>query len=83
MYSEKRIPVEAIKGRGAATRMAHRFERDERHAFDDGWEVLDADGEVTRPATEVIWEDARSLITTKQGQPNLGDAITDSEQALS
>ena len=31
------IPLHALKGRGAATRLAHRFARDERAAFDDGW----------------------------------------------
>ena len=35
------IPVQALKGRGAATRLAHRFERDERAAFDDGWGTLE------------------------------------------
>lgn len=65
MYSIKRIPVEAIKGRGAATRMAHRFARDERSAFDDGWEHADEEGDgVVRPATEVIWEEARSIIAS-------------------
>jgi len=36
------VPVHAIKGRGAASRLAHRFERQAREAFDDGW---DAPGE--------------------------------------
>jgi DNA repair photolyase len=63
MYSIKRLPVEAIKGRGAATRMPHRFERDVRDPFDDGWEPADEGEGPPRPATEVIWEDARSLIT--------------------
>ena len=31
------IPVKAIRGRGAATAMPHRFERDVREAADDGW----------------------------------------------
>jgi DNA repair photolyase len=63
---EVRIPLEALKGRGAASRLAHRFERDARHAFDDGWSTLDeglaqAHGP---PATEVTWEDARSIISS-------------------
>ena len=62
---EVRIPLEAIKGRGAATRLAHRFELDTRGAFDDGWgtlsERLAQPHEV--PRTEVIWEEARSIIT--------------------
>jgi DNA repair photolyase len=62
---EARIPLEAIKGRGAATRMAHRFERDTRGAFDDGWTTLDEALAQPKeaPRTEVIWEDARSIIT--------------------
>jgi DNA repair photolyase len=31
------IPLHAIKGRGAITQPQHRFERDAREAFDDGW----------------------------------------------
>src|SRR5690349_2288243 len=60
---EVRIPLQAIKGRGAATFMAHRFERDAREAFDDGWPE-DAEGAegAAVPATQVIWETARSII---------------------
>lgn len=62
--SESLIPVQAIKGRGAATRTAHRFERDARAAFDDGWPVGDQTlaGDAPRPQTEVRLEDARSAI---------------------
>jgi len=35
------IPLHAIKGRGAANRLAHRFECLDRSAFDDGWGTLD------------------------------------------
>ena len=34
------IPIHAIKGRGTATRMPHRFEKDVRSAWDDGWDTL-------------------------------------------
>ncbi len=66
--SETRVPVEAIKGRGSATRMAHRFERDTRDAFDDGWGSLDAALAQPHEAlhTEVIWEDARGVITRNE-----------------
>jgi DNA repair photolyase len=62
--SETFIPVHAIKGRGAATRMAHRFERDARAAFDDGWQTWDEvlQDEAPRPQTEVRWEDVSSVI---------------------
>jgi DNA repair photolyase len=62
-----RIPISAIKGRGAASRIAHRFSSDAREAFDDGWDTL-VDGEREagmRPpvTTEVSFEDARSVFS--------------------
>ncbi len=59
------IPLHAIKGRGTATRIPHRFEKDSRSAWDDGWGTLaEAEaGEKVRLETEVIFEDARSAIT--------------------
>ncbi|MCZ2495785.1 PA0069 family radical SAM protein [Xylophilus sp. Kf1] len=59
------IPVEALRGRGAATRLAHRFSVDERDAWDDGWDTL-ADLHAERPArvpTQIHFEDARSVIS--------------------
>ena len=61
------IPLHALKGRGAATRLAHRFERDARNAFDDGWGTLE-DGateadELPPLATEVRFEDVKSVIS--------------------
>src|SRR5690606_1124403 len=55
------VPVEAIKGRGTATRHPHRFQQHEREAFDDGWEGERADA-VPAPKTEVTWEDPRSVL---------------------
>ena len=62
--SESFIPIAALKGRGAATRLAHRFERDARAAFDDGWQTWDEalQGNARRPQTEVRWEDVKSVI---------------------
>ena len=62
--SELKIPLTALKGRGAATRNAHRFERDQRAAFDDGWQTWDAapQGEAAPPPTELRWEDAHSAL---------------------
>ncbi|RYG10249.1 MAG: PA0069 family radical SAM protein [Burkholderiales bacterium] len=63
--SEARIPIDVIKGRGAASWMAHRFSLDSRQAFDDGWQVpAAAEDAAGPPPTEVIWEDARSAIST-------------------
>lgn len=61
--SEAFIPLHAIKGRGTATRLAHRFTKDVRDAWDDGWGTLeDAALEEKPPETEVTFEDARSAI---------------------
>lgn len=59
------LPVTVIKGRGAATRIAHRFEHVQRNAFDDGWGTwnVSTDGVGPSIATQVIWEDAKSIIT--------------------
>ncbi len=65
---EVRIPLQAIRGRGAATALAHRFARDVREAADDGWGQLpggnDAgdDASAAPAATRVHLEAARSAI---------------------
>jgi DNA repair photolyase len=58
------IPIHAIKGRGTATRMPHRFEKESRSAWDDGWNTLEdaAAEDSPRLETEVIFEDAKSAI---------------------
>ncbi|MDM0047306.1 PA0069 family radical SAM protein [Variovorax dokdonensis] len=67
MSEDAFVPVHAIKGRGAATRLAHRFAKDERSAFDDGWGTLhetQAEDEDLPPvATEVRFEDVKSVLT--------------------
>ena len=64
------VPLSALKGRGSATRLAHRFERDAREAFDDGW-AQEAVGEAPRLATEWVWEEAKSAIT-RNTSPDIG-----------
>ncbi|MFY3384519.1 PA0069 family radical SAM protein [Paracidovorax sp. MALMAid1276] len=67
---EVRIPLQAIRGRGAATALAHRFARDVREVADDGWgPAADADGhhegdgsDAAAAATRVHLETARSAI---------------------
>jgi len=66
--SSDAVPVhllEPIKGRGSASRIAHRFSTDYRDPFDDGWQSVDvAPGTpVVPPATVVTVEDAKSAIT--------------------
>ena len=58
----RRRPVIPIKGRGTPERLAHRFERDAREPFDDGWEAEPDDPDAPPPATEVTPEQARSLL---------------------
>jgi DNA repair photolyase len=63
------LPLRPLKGRGAVSRLAHRFTVDERAVFDDGWGSLDtagADGAGTPPATQVLLEDARSALSSNE-----------------
>jgi len=53
--------LQPLKGRGAVSRLAHRFSADQRAAFDDGWDAPLDEGQA--PVTQVIWEDARSAIS--------------------
>ena len=73
--TEFHLPLHAIKGRGVSHQQPHRFERDVRAAFDDGWgthEQAAADGEETAaPATQVSFETARSAITNNDS-PDIG-----------
>lgn len=62
------VPLASIKGRGSATTMPHRFERHEREQVDDGWGSLEQDAVEERlpPATQVIEEQARRIVTSNQ-----------------
>lgn len=59
------IPLQALKGRGAASRLAHRFEAEVRQDFDDGWDSLHDEAEARRQAvpTQVRFEDAKSVLS--------------------
>lgn len=58
-----------------AKRLAHRFETEERSAFDDGWSSLDEWAcdlsKDSMAKTQVTWEDAKSAITRNQS-PDIG-----------
>ncbi|XHS78139.1 PA0069 family radical SAM protein [Burkholderiaceae bacterium UC74_6] len=64
----QRIKPEAIKGRGSDWAIAHRFESRERETYDDGWGTLDqaAEEEHLPPATQIIEEQARSILSSNQ-----------------
>ncbi|MBV8619250.1 MAG: PA0069 family radical SAM protein [Curvibacter sp.] len=53
-----------LKGRGAIHAVAHRFERVQREAVDDGWGgEADRDDARAAPRTELIFETARSALS--------------------
>ncbi len=58
------LPRPALKGRGTSWALAHRFQVDQRDAFDDGWGSLDQS--VTEqqlgPETQVIEERVKSIL---------------------
>lgn len=62
------VRLDSIKGRGTATAMPHRFEQREREQVDDGWGSLDQDAaeEHLPPATQVIEEQAKKIVTSNQ-----------------
>ena len=70
--SEVRIPVSAVKGRGTAWAVAHRFSSDARMAFDDGWGSVEAGQAEAATAwqTVVTAEDAKSAIS-KNDSPDI------------
>ena len=65
-------PTAPLKGRGAASRVAGRFETRELQAEDDGWGSFHAHAaEAPKLRTEVATERARSIITRNQS-PDVG-----------
>ncbi|HEU4992291.1 MAG TPA: PA0069 family radical SAM protein [Luteimonas sp.] len=75
--SDARTPQAPIKGRGAASRVAGRFEKSVVHGEDDGWgsvyaDAFDDDGEPLAPPRTVVAEErARSIISRNQS-PDVG-----------
>ncbi|HEY4555818.1 MAG TPA: PA0069 family radical SAM protein [Lysobacter sp.] len=61
-----------LKGRGAASRVAGRFDATQTLGVDDGWGSVYADlAEAPRPATQVTEERARSVLT-RNDSPDVG-----------
>ena len=63
------VSLSALKGRGSSTRLAHRFEKDAREPFDDGW--LQDEPEARPVTTSWVWEDCKSAIT-RNTSPDIG-----------
>jgi len=61
---EAAAPAAAMKGRGTAWDIAHRFQTESREAADDGWGALDQEASLEHagPATTVIEEHARRIL---------------------
>jgi DNA repair photolyase len=62
-----------LKGRGTVWAIEHRFSRDAREAFDDGWGTLEqaAQEETLAPATQIIEEQAKSILAGNDS-PDIG-----------
>ncbi|HEX7689422.1 MAG TPA: PA0069 family radical SAM protein [Burkholderiaceae bacterium] len=60
------MPAAALKGRGTAWAIPHRFAHDAREAVDDGWGALDqvATEERLAPGTTVVEEHAGRILST-------------------
>jgi DNA repair photolyase len=67
------VPPGAIKGRGTAWALPHRFSSDQRESFDDGWGTLDQEAgeEHLPPGTQVIHEQVKSILTGNDS-PDIG-----------
>ncbi len=68
------VPLSALKGRGAVSQIAHRFSKDVRSEYDDGWdtlgsEVMAAAGRMPL-ATQVRMEEARTALN-KNDSPDI------------
>ena len=55
-----------VKGRGTVWALEHRFSRDSREAFDDGWGTLEqaAQEEHRAPTTQIVEERAKSILSS-------------------
>jgi len=80
----RRIPIQPVaspppaaapvlKGRGTGWALAHRFNRDERLAYDDGWGTLDqaVAEQVVPPATQVLEEQVKTILAGNDS-PDIG-----------
>lgn len=66
------IPIQAIKGRGSASRIAHRFEAHQREGFDDGCGGAEGDSDVRQIATPTeVRHEAVGSVLTRNSSPDI------------
>jgi len=60
------LPAGALKGRGTAWAIEHRFTSDSHEAFDDGWGTLEqaAREEAAAPQTQIIEQSVKSILSS-------------------
>ena len=63
-----------VKGRGAASNLQGRYEADIRERFDDGWPA-DEDGDAPPLKTEVVPDNARSILT-RNASPDIPFSVS-------
>jgi DNA repair photolyase len=71
--SVQRAEASALKGRGTAWAVPHRFSTDQRSDFDDGWDTLEHSAQEDRlaPATQVL-EERVNRILSGNDSPDIG-----------
>jgi DNA repair photolyase len=59
------VPAKALKGRGTAWAIEHRFTSQRHEPFDDGWSTLEqsASEAIAAPATQVVEERVRTILS--------------------
>ncbi|MCC9597574.1 MULTISPECIES: PA0069 family radical SAM protein [unclassified Rubrivivax] len=66
-----------LKGRGTTWAIAHRFERDAREAFDDGWGAVDAAaGERPQSLPTQVVEEHAGRILAENDSPDIGFEVS-------
>ena len=67
------LPQASVKGRGTAWSLAHRFSKDERSAYDDGWGTLAqaVQEQALPPRTQVLEEHVKTILAGNDS-PDIG-----------
>ena len=67
------LPPEPIKGRGTTWELAHRFSKDEREAYDDGWGTLEqsVQAQALPPSTQLLEEQVKTILASNDS-PDIG-----------